>query len=257
KVLKAQAYASCWLDLVSPWFTHTVSPNGYDIYTVNQDGILPVYPPKASDDRNHYEFDHWATDALLTGTDRPLDLETIDEWFDYYSPNYKCAVFYPVYKAVEHTFVEHTDTPATCETDGTGRYVCADCGFEGESYAIPATAHRNAYEVAATEATAAVHGHTAGVYCPDCAAWLSGHEVIHNTLGERTYLDEYTEEGYQKVVIVCTVCGESGLYALEPVSPTEPTDPNGGDGPLSPFSKAIQSIVSFILRLIKWLSDLA
>ncbi|MCR5689843.1 MAG: leucine-rich repeat domain-containing protein, partial [Clostridiales bacterium] len=47
KVLKAQAYASCWLDLVSPWFTHTVSPNGYDIYTVNQDGILPVYPPKA------------------------------------------------------------------------------------------------------------------------------------------------------------------------------------------------------------------
>ncbi len=93
KVLKASPYGSSWLSLVSPYFTHTVSPNGYDMYTVNQTGILPVYPPKAPDAANHYEFDHWATDALLTGTNQPLDLDTIDSWIYSYRPNYQRAVF--------------------------------------------------------------------------------------------------------------------------------------------------------------------
>lgn len=123
---------------------------------------------------------------------------------------------------------------------------------------LPATNHANAVTVPETAATATEHGHTEGVYCPDCETWLSGHEVIHNTLGERVYLDEYTEDGEQMVRIQCTVCGGEGLYAMEPIPPTEPANPDGGANgrPMSPISKAIQSIINFFLRLIQWFSNL-
>lgn len=290
-----------WRDTVlTPFFRCYTTASGSEDYLINQSGILPVYPPKAPDAAGHYEFDHWDTDAVMPHTDQKLDLDTIGEWFDSYYPIYTYAVFYPVYDTVEHTFVEHTDVAATCETDGFGHYVCSECGYESESYVIPAghvydegvittpatctedgvktytclndpshaytevvpaTAHANAVEVAATEATATEHGHTAGTYCPDCETWLSGHEVVHNTLGERTYLDEYTEAGEQEVIIVCTVCGESGLYAMEPVTPDTPETPDTPDGPdagsdqngLSGIAKALRSIIDFLLRLLRWL----
>ena len=109
-------------------------------------------------------------------------------------------------------------------------------------------AHAHTTASPASEATADAHGYTAGVYCEDCGTWISGHEVIHNTLGERTYLDEYTEDGEQMVIIKCSVCGEEGLYAMEPVPAEEDNSAQTW------IRKAIRSFVDFILRLLKWFS---
>ena len=160
---------------------------------------------------------------------------------------------------LSHSWGEWTQTvPATCTAHGVMTRVCAACSAE-ETDVIAATGHQNAVTVPASEATETAHGHTEGVYCPDCNTWLSGHEVIHNTLGERTYLDEYTEDGEQMVVIKCTVCGGEGLYAVEPVAPTEPEIPDDGtDGkPMSLFAKAIQGFINIFLRLIQWIKNLS
>ena len=112
--------------------------------------------------------------------------------------------------------------------------------------------------VAETAATATEHGFTAGVQCADCGAWLSGHEIVHNTLGERTELAELTENGERQAIIVCTVCGESGLYAFEKTPSDEaPENPDDGNaGPFARMRKAIKSFVDWVLRLIKWLGML-
>ena len=130
---------------------------------------------------------------------------------------------------------------------------CTVCGAEisRAHMTLEPLNHANAVTVPETAASETAHGHTEGVYCPDCETWLSGHEVIHNTLGERTYLDEYTEEGEQMVRIKCTVCGGEGLYAMEPVSSPESPEE---EGPFFGIRKAIRSIMDFILRLIKWLT---
>lgn len=150
-----------------------------------------------------------------------------------------------------HDTVPHEGRTPTCTEAGWAPYeTCAKCDYT--SYRdLPATGHPNARFCGETAATDAEHGHTEGVFCPDCGEWLSG-EVIHNTLGEWTYLDEYTEDGNQKVIIVCTVCGESGLYEMVPVVP-EPTEENG----LIPtIEKALRSVIEFILRLIRWLQGI-
>ncbi len=117
--------------------------------------------------------------------------------------------------------------------------------------------------VDATEATATEHGYTAGVYCVDTDTWFSGHEVVHNTLGERTVVKEPTEDEPGECVIVCTVCGESGLYAMEPYSPhgPQPDDPDDPDDPGNPGEQShlprfLKSIVDWFLRLIRWLGNL-
>lgn len=115
--------------------------------------------------------------------------------------------------------------------------------------------HLHAQTVAETAATATEHGYTAGVYCPDCDAWISGHEVIHNTLGAKTILAQPTVESEGEAIIVCTVCGERGLYAIEMLTPTEqPDDPgDGGFNPLEMIRRALSSLVNWMLRLIRWL----
>ncbi|MCR5690398.1 MAG: hypothetical protein K6G71_09140 [Clostridiales bacterium] len=152
---------------------------------------------------------------------------------------------------LSHSWGEWTDTvPATCAEPGVKTRACSACHAE-ETGVIAATGHPNARFCGETAATDTEHGHTEGVFCPDCGEWLSG-DVIHNTFGERTNLDEYTEDGNQKVIIVCTVCGESGLYEMVPVVP-EPTEENG----LIPkIEKALRSFIEFILRLIKWLQGI-
>ena len=124
--------------------------------------------------------------------------------------------------------------------------------------AICPTEHAGAAEVAETRPTAAAHGYTAGVFCPDCNTWLSGHEVIHNQRGDREVVKEATETEEGEVYIVCTVCGESGLYALEKLPHTEPQPEQPSDNGGSPnFFERIRlfakSIVDWFLRLIRWI----
>ena len=115
--------------------------------------------------------------------------------------------------------------------------------------------HLHSYAVAETAATAAAHGYTAGVYCPDCGAWISGHEVIHNTLGAKTVLAEPTVDTEGEAIITCTVCGERGYYAIEKLpAPEEPAEQDDGHiNPIERIRKAFRSFVDWVLRLIKWL----
>ena len=158
-----------------------------------------------------------------------------------------------VLPALGHDYDEGViTTPATCTAEGVKTFTCHNDPSHVYTEAVPATGHPNAVTVPEAAATATEHGHTEGVWCPDCETWLSGHEVIHNTLGERVYLDEYTEDGERMVRIQCTVCGGEGLYAMEPVpAPEAPED----EPPLSGIQKAIRSIMDFFLRLIKWLTS--
>ena len=119
---------------------------------------------------------------------------------------------------------------------------------------IKTCGHTNVEEVPETPATSAKHGYTAGVRCAECGEWLSGHEVIHNTLGERIELIPPTATTEGQVKIVCTVCGETGLYSIDPV--TKQNDPEG-TGIIASIRKAIQSVVNWVLRLIKWLGAIS
>ena len=119
--------------------------------------------------------------------------------------------------------------------------------------------------VDATEATATEHGYTAGIYCVNTDTYISGHEVIHNTIGEMTVLREPTETESGECIIVCTVCGESGLYAMDPIihDPEDPDDPsndepedgepNDDNGFFSNIRRMMRTIIDFFLRILRWL----
>ena len=146
--------------------------------------------------------------------------------------------------------------PLTCTDDGTVDIVteCTLCGKElsRETVLLPATNHKNAVTVPQVEATYDAHGFTEGVFCNDCNTWLSGHEIIHNTLGERTIVREATEDKPGEVIITCTVCGERGLYEYQyQHKPEEPSDDNPTIG--ERIRKAVRGVIDWFLRLIAWL----
>ena len=59
-----------------------------------------------------------------------------------------------------------------------------------------ACTHDNAYEVEAKEPTCIETGYTAGVYCPDCEEYISGHEAL---VGDHSYDNDEDAD--------CNVCG--------------------------------------------------
>ena len=125
---------------------------------------------------------------------------------------------------------------------------------------VPAFGHMPA-AAAATQATATEHGFTEGVYCERCREWLSGHEVIHNTLGECTVVKQPTATEAGECLITCTICGESGLYAMEPVHGAQPGDEadppkDTEEGSFKTIRRMMRSIIEFFLRLLKWLGML-
>jgi len=119
-------------------------------------------------------------------------------------------------------------------------------GTEPECY------HTNAHNVGAVAPECDFVGYTAGVYCPDCDAYLSGHEEIPAINHEQAYeetgeaptcteagyedrlycpdCDEYLEEqvilpatGHSYVNGVCSVCGASEYDVLILTEDTEIT----------------------------------
>ena len=159
------------------------------------------------------------------------------------------------------TVIEANIAP-TCTTAGSNDEVqyCTQCSYKLSHIrtTLDPLDHRNAQTVSESKPTAAAHGYTAGVFCPDCNTWLSGHDVIHNQLGAREVVKEATENEEGEVYIVCTVCGESGLYALEKLPHTEPQpeQPSGNGGSPNIFERIrlfAKSIVDWFLRLIRWI----
>ena len=210
----------------------------------NYEGVVELHPENSSDITRIWDDVYWEKPTC-----------TQDGYRGYTVDCASCAQLYAELLAQP----QYRDDPSIL---GNAEHKFEEAIYGTVDYSstevLPATHHANARTVAESEPTATEHGYSEGVYCPDCGTWLSGHEVIHNTLGERVYLDEYTEDGEQMVRIKCTVCGGEGLYAMEPVPPTEPANPDGGtnDRLASPLSKAIQSIINFFLRLIQWFPNL-
>ena len=183
---------------------------------------------------------------------------TPEQWAQVYAPKDDLS------GATVH-FPETRSLEPTCTAHGYRNAVY----YSGSDYVIDPGEFLHAWghspeTVAATEATATEHGYTEGVYCERCREWLSGHEVIHNTLGETTVLQKPTATQAGECLITCTVCGEQGLYAMEPATPAdpEPADPQPGDddpaeetdnSAFGRLRKAMKSIIEFFLRLLKWL----
>ena len=144
--------------------------------------------------------------------------------------------------------------PATCtEAGGYDEMVyCTQCPAEisRTHITVDPLNHRNAQNAPAVEATATAHGYTAGVYCPDCGTWRSGHDVIHNHLGAQTVIKEPTETEEGLVDIVCTVCGETGRYTVAPTG-AQPDENSGGFW--QQITGFFRGIIDWFLRLFKWL----
>ena len=75
-------------------------------------------------------------------------------------------------------------------------------------------AHQNKVSYAQQDATCTENGYTAGVYCPDCEKWLSGHKVIEAGHSEVTYTQNAscTVNGYK--LTSCSACGEQLDYEI-------------------------------------------
>ena len=97
--------------------------------------------------------------------------------------------------ATEGEALGHNWKAATCETAKT----CETCGAT-EGNAIN---HANATADAGKAATCTESGFTAGKYCPDCAKWSEGHEVIAAT----NHADAVADAGK------AATCTESGFTA--------------------------------------------
>lgn len=122
-----------------------------------------------------------------------------------------------------HAFGAWTDeVPATCTREGTKGYkTCTVCGkyFDADGNEITDLTlpvnkdnHIHTENRPETPAGCETVGYTAGVYCTDCGAWVSGHEEIPATGHGETELKNAKEatctaEGYTGDK-VCTVCGE-------------------------------------------------
>lgn len=122
-----------------------------------------------------------------------------------------------------HAFGAWTDeVPATCVKEGTKGYkTCTVCGkyFDADGNEImdltlPVNKdnHIHTENKPETPAGCETVGYTAGVYCTDCGAWVSGHEEIsatgHGELKtEKAKEATCTDEGYTGDK-VCKVCGE-------------------------------------------------
>ena len=105
---------------------------------------------------------------------------------DFSSSGYKNFV-YPVLSVTAHTAHTHiwdneytVDVEPTCTQSGSKSRHCTVIGCSEKKNVTPVspTDHINRTEHAKQDETCVKPGYTAGVYCPDCKIWLSGHEVI-------------------------------------------------------------------------------
>ena len=80
------------------------------------------------------------------------------------------------YDADNHSDLkEMVITPSTCLTEGKAKYSCSNCNVGTWEAALPVLeGHDLRTEIAELPADCQTKGHTAGIYCPDCAALQLG-----------------------------------------------------------------------------------
>ncbi|MGN1195326.1 MAG: fibronectin type III domain-containing protein [Acutalibacteraceae bacterium] len=103
----------------------------------------------------------------------------------------------------------YVSTASTCILSGESKRDCNRCSYS-ETQTLQPTYHMNQYAVQEQAATCKASGYTAGVYCPDCKTWLSGHEVI--PVKEHTYVEYVTAPTCTVdggITYTCSVCGDS------------------------------------------------
>ena len=125
----------------------------------------------------------------------------------------------------EHTWVYKDIVDATCTADAKEKYVCKNCPAEDlreikdKVDGMYATNHANKETVKQQDPTCSKVGYTAGVWCPDCKQWLSGHEEIpvdasKHVYGEAEPLRDATCKATGIGRATCTACGKATKYVV-------------------------------------------
>lgn len=117
-----------------------------------------------------YEFVNLGNDAKGVN---PLLRKNTGIGFACYAKNTNVGGALTLYKRVSGTIYYFTSTNTACE-------------------------HQNAYETEEIDSTCTQDGYTAGVYCPDCQEYVSGHEIIN---AAHTYSSDCDTQ--------CNICGET------------------------------------------------
>ncbi len=105
-------------------------------------------------------------------------------------------------------------TVATCITEGIKIYTCQhnEEHKRTENLGLDSTNHINTIDVAEIEATCTAVGYTEGVYCEDCAKYISGHEEIPAT----NHPEKYTVEA---IAATCMAVGYTeGIFCPDCVA---------------------------------------
>ena len=116
---------------------------------------------------------------------------------------------------------------ASCTENAKERYVCKNCSAE-DLREIPAdkmvegmyaTNHANKVTVEQQDPTCSEVGYTAGVWCPDCEQWLSGHAEIAKDASKHVYGEaeplrpaDCKNTGIGRAT--CTACGKATKYVV-------------------------------------------
>lgn len=106
------------------------------------------------------------------------------------------------------------DKAPSCTEKGSKSIHCNSCGMKKSVTEIPATNHAGKTEFPEQTSTCIQKGYTAGVYCPDCRKWLSGHkETDYASHQYKTTITMATLKADGKQTQRCAVC--SGIRVSE------------------------------------------
>ncbi len=122
---------------------------------------------------------------------------------------------YPELSATAYTAHTHewenrytVDVEPTCTKTGSKSIHCKTCSAKKSITTVSATNHPDRYDRDGQASTCTETGYTAGVYCPDCKKWLSGHSqtpVVPHEYKETIIPATFTADG--EIIYKCS-CGK-------------------------------------------------
>ena len=171
----------------------------------------------------------------------------------------------------KHTWVYKETKDATCTENAKELYVCKNEGCPAEDLrdiskdkmveGMYATNHANKETVKQQDPTCSEVGYTAGVWCPDCEQWLSGHEEIavdasKHVYGEAELLRDATCKATGIGRATCTGCGKATKYVVIPMlkkhdiqNPDEIVMPTcAKDGYIKGFCSVCKEVATEVLK---------